>query len=124
MCWCWMMSWKLITVSSSKTFKFPKLFQFVAAAIQDFYLNFGSNQLIIANNILIDSTKSQYEILINLYDLIGSIGSHSSLEKGTTPLDLPTYIDLPPVYAMIGHQYYWTLTKTEEHLTKVLAWVY
>ena len=30
----------LLRFSSSKTFKFPKLFQFVAAAIQDFYLNF------------------------------------------------------------------------------------
>ena len=41
-----------------------------AAYFQDFYLNFGSNQLIIANNILIDSTKSQYEILINLYEVL------------------------------------------------------
>ena len=30
----------LLRFSSSKTFKFPKLFQFLAAAIQDFYLNF------------------------------------------------------------------------------------
>jgi hypothetical protein len=35
---------------------------------QDFYLNFGSNNLIIANNILVDNTKTQYEILINLYE--------------------------------------------------------
>jgi hypothetical protein len=35
---------------------------------QDFYLNFGSNNLIIANNILLDNTKTKYEILINLYE--------------------------------------------------------
>jgi hypothetical protein len=35
---------------------------------QDFYLNFGSNSLIIANNILLDNTKPQYEVLINLYE--------------------------------------------------------
>jgi hypothetical protein len=35
---------------------------------QDFYLNFGSNNLFIANNILVDNTKTQYEILINLYE--------------------------------------------------------
>jgi len=35
---------------------------------QDFYLNFGSNNLIIANNILLDTTKPKYEILINLYE--------------------------------------------------------
>jgi len=35
---------------------------------QDFYLNFGSNNLIIANNILLDNTKNKYEILINLYE--------------------------------------------------------
>jgi hypothetical protein len=35
---------------------------------QDFYLNFGSNNLIIANNILLDTTQPQYEILINLYE--------------------------------------------------------
>ena len=35
---------------------------------QDFYLNFGSNNLIIANNILLDNTKVKYEILINLYE--------------------------------------------------------
>ena len=35
---------------------------------QDFYLNFGSNNLIIANNILLDNTKPQYEVLINLYE--------------------------------------------------------
>jgi len=35
---------------------------------QDFYLNFGSNNLIIANNILLDNTKAKYEILINLYE--------------------------------------------------------
>jgi hypothetical protein len=39
---------------------------------QDFYLNFGSNNLIIANNILLDNTKSQYEILINLYEVLPS----------------------------------------------------
>jgi hypothetical protein len=37
---------------------------------QDFYLNFGSNSLIIANNVLIDNTKAQYEILINLYEAL------------------------------------------------------
>jgi len=37
---------------------------------QDFYLNFGNNSLIIANNILIDNTKPQYEILINLYEAL------------------------------------------------------
>jgi hypothetical protein len=37
---------------------------------QDFYLNFGNNQLIIANNILVDNTKPQYEILINLYEAL------------------------------------------------------
>ena len=35
---------------------------------QDFYLNFGSNNLIIANNILVDTTKPKYEVLINLYE--------------------------------------------------------
>jgi hypothetical protein len=35
---------------------------------QDFYLNFGSNNLIIANNILLDNTKVKYEVLINLYE--------------------------------------------------------
>jgi hypothetical protein len=35
---------------------------------QDFYLNFGSNSLIIANNILLDNTKTKYELLINLYE--------------------------------------------------------
>jgi len=35
---------------------------------QDFYLNFGSNNLIIANNILLDTTNPQYEVLINLYE--------------------------------------------------------
>lgn len=35
---------------------------------QDFYLNFGSNNLIIANNILVDTTKLKFEILINLYE--------------------------------------------------------
>ena len=35
---------------------------------QDFYLNFGGNNLVIANNILLDNTKSKYEILINLYE--------------------------------------------------------
>jgi len=39
---------------------------------QDFYLNFGSNNLIIANNILLDTTQSQYEILINLYEPLPS----------------------------------------------------
>ena len=39
---------------------------------QDFYLNFGSNNLIIANNILLDNTKPQYEILINLYEVLPS----------------------------------------------------
>jgi len=35
---------------------------------QDFYLNFGNNSLFIANNILVDTTKPQYEVLINLYE--------------------------------------------------------
>ena len=35
---------------------------------QDFYLNFGSNNLVIANNILVDITKPKYEVLINLYE--------------------------------------------------------
>ena len=35
---------------------------------QDFYLNFGNNNLLIANNILVDNSKPQYEILINLYE--------------------------------------------------------
>ncbi len=35
---------------------------------QDFYLNFGDNELVIANNILLDETSTQYEILINLYE--------------------------------------------------------
>ena len=39
---------------------------------QDFYLNFGNNSLIIANNILLDNTKPQYEILINLYEVLPS----------------------------------------------------
>jgi hypothetical protein len=39
---------------------------------QDFYLNFGNNSLIIANNILLDNTKSQYEILINLYEALSN----------------------------------------------------
>jgi hypothetical protein len=39
---------------------------------QDFYLNFGGNNLIIANNILVDNTKTQYEILINLYEPLPS----------------------------------------------------
>jgi hypothetical protein len=39
---------------------------------QDFYLNFGGNNLIISNNILLDNTKAQYEILINLYEPLPS----------------------------------------------------
>ncbi len=35
---------------------------------QDFYLNFGNNNLFIANNILVDTSKLQYEVLINLYE--------------------------------------------------------
>lgn len=35
---------------------------------QDFYLNFGSNNLVIANNILVDNTKPIYDVLINLYE--------------------------------------------------------
>ena len=35
---------------------------------QDFYLNFGSNSLVIANNILVDTTKPKYDVLINLYE--------------------------------------------------------
>ena len=33
-----------------------------------FYLNFGSNNLVIANNVLLDNTKTKYEVLINLYE--------------------------------------------------------
>ena len=39
---------------------------------QDFYLNFGSNSLIIANNILLDNTKPNFELLINLYEVLPS----------------------------------------------------
>jgi hypothetical protein len=35
---------------------------------QDFYLNFGSNRLIIANNIALNTETNQYEIAINLYE--------------------------------------------------------
>jgi hypothetical protein len=35
---------------------------------QDFYLNFGSNNLVIANNILVDTTKPKFDVLINLYE--------------------------------------------------------
>jgi hypothetical protein len=35
---------------------------------QDFYLNFGSNNLVIANNLLIDNSKEKYDLLINLYE--------------------------------------------------------
>ena len=35
---------------------------------QDFYLNFGSNVLSIANNIILDNTKAKYELLVNLYE--------------------------------------------------------
>jgi len=35
---------------------------------QDFYLNFGDNELVIANNILLDKTSTQYEVLVNLYE--------------------------------------------------------
>jgi len=35
---------------------------------QDFYLNFGSNNLVIANNIILDNTKAKYELLVNLYE--------------------------------------------------------
>jgi len=43
-----------------------------AEYFQDFYLNFGGNNLIIANNILLDNTKPTYEILINLYEPLPS----------------------------------------------------
>jgi len=43
-----------------------------AQYFQDFYLNFGNNNLIIANNILVDNTKPQFEILINLYEALPS----------------------------------------------------
>lgn len=39
---------------------------------QDFYLNFGSNNLIIANNILVDNSKEKYDLLINLYEPLPS----------------------------------------------------
>jgi len=39
---------------------------------QDFYLNFGNNQLVIANNILINKDNTQYELLINLYQPLPS----------------------------------------------------
>jgi hypothetical protein len=35
---------------------------------QDFYLNFGSNNLVIANNVILDNTKAKYELLVNLYE--------------------------------------------------------
>jgi len=35
---------------------------------QDFYLNFGSNNLVIANNLLIDNSKEKYDLLVNLYE--------------------------------------------------------
>ncbi len=35
---------------------------------QDFYLNFGNNRLYIANNIALNNTTNQYELLINLYE--------------------------------------------------------
>jgi len=36
----------------------------------EFYLNFGNNQLILAVNILLDTTSSQYSLLIKLYDAL------------------------------------------------------
>ena len=39
---------------------------------QDFYLNFGSNVLAIANNIILDNTKAKYELLVNLYEPLPS----------------------------------------------------
>ena len=39
---------------------------------QDFYLNFGSNNLIIANNVLVDNSKEKYDLLINLYEPLPS----------------------------------------------------
>ncbi len=39
---------------------------------QDFYLNFGSNNLVIANNVLIDNSKEKYDLLINLYEPLPS----------------------------------------------------
>jgi hypothetical protein len=35
---------------------------------QDFYLNFGNNNLYIANNILLNTEGNQYKLLINLYE--------------------------------------------------------
>jgi len=55
--------------SSYNTFK-TKLNN--ATYFQDFYLNFGNNSLIIANNILIDNTKPNFELLINLYEALPS----------------------------------------------------
>jgi len=37
---------------------------------QLFYLNFGSNNIVTANNITIDTSKPKYEILINLYNAL------------------------------------------------------
>jgi hypothetical protein len=39
---------------------------------QDFYLNFGSNRLIIANNIALNNETNQYELAINLYEPLPS----------------------------------------------------
>jgi hypothetical protein len=39
---------------------------------QDFYLNFGSNNLVIANNVLVDNSKEKYDLLINLYEPLPS----------------------------------------------------
>lgn len=49
-----------------------KLLTNSAEYFQDFYLNFGGNNLVIANNILLDNTKITYEILINLYEPLPS----------------------------------------------------
>jgi hypothetical protein len=49
-----------------------KLLTNSAEYFQDFYLNFGGNNLVIANNILLDNTKTTYDILINLYEPLPS----------------------------------------------------
>jgi len=44
----------------------------VIDGFQQFYLNFGGNIILAANNIAVDTSKPQYEILINLYDAVPS----------------------------------------------------
>ena len=43
-----------------------------SAYFEDFYINFGNNNVFIANNILIDTTSDQYTVLIKLYEPLES----------------------------------------------------